>query len=519
MSGEAGKEFGKKQKRALEFEELKSLDLQKCATVADIVEAMRYCAFGARMLGEVAHTLHQWISSKRKPLLIYGGLADSPLGLLLRRFVEDKWCAGMVLPSQYARRKTGGENVIVVGGFSERYADAIYTKPARAIFINPFDMARPGQIRDGYFPDAVFADPRYVMPVLYRTLDEWINGRRTSIGSLLSELPRSGGVAAQVANGAKALQAMMRDKDCLRFLTVSGAMTVGKMDLVICDMIESRMINAISSTGALMAHGLVSSIGLKHYKYNPAYDDTALARRKLNRVTDTLEPETNLDTVEEVIGRVIERLDGSKPMSPTILNKLIGQYLAENYPNERGILKSAYLHGVPVFVPAFVDSELGNDVYIHNIKRKRRGKKPILIDLESDSRELVRLVTKMKRFGIFTIGGGVPRNNVQNVAPLIEIINERVGAALPPRRFTYGIRICPDRPHFGHLSGCTYSENESWRKAVKNGVYAEIQADATQVWPFLVKYILDTPPFSKPSQPPSRPARTDLTKSPDHTSP
>jgi deoxyhypusine synthase len=289
---------------------------------------------------------------------------------------------------------------------------------------------------------------------------------------------------------------MVRDKQCLRFLTISGAMTVGKMDLVICDMIESGLIHAISCTGALMAHGLVSSIGLKHYKYNPAYDDTALARRKLNRVTDTLEPETNLDTVEEVIGKVIDQLDGARPTSPTVLNKLIGKYLAENYPAERGILKSAYLCGVPVFVPAFVDSELGNDLYIHNIKRKRRGRKPILVDLESDSKELVKLVTAAKRFGIFTIGGGVPRNNVQNVAPLIEILNERLGTDLPPRRFTYGIRICPDRPHFGHLSGCTYSENESWRKAVKNGVYAEIQADATQVWPFLVKYLLDTPQFS-----------------------
>ena len=144
-----------------------------------------------------------------------------------------------------------------------------------------------------------------------------------------------------------------------------------------------------------------------------------------------------------------------------------------------------------MFVPAFVDSELGNDLYIHNIKRKRRGKKPILMDLESDSKKLVELVTKAERFGIFTIGGGVPRNNVQNVAPLIEIINERLGASLPPRRFIYGVRICPDRPHFGHLSGCTYSENESWRKAVKNGIYAEIQADATQVWPFLTKYLME----------------------------
>jgi deoxyhypusine synthase len=235
----------------------------------------------------------------------------------------------------------------------------------------------------------------------------------------------------------------------------------------------------------------VSSIGLKHYKYNPKYDDTELARRRLNRVTDTLEPETNLDTVEAVIGEVVETIDGDQSLSPIMLNRLIGKHLAENYPNDRGILKSAYLRGVPVFVPAFVDSELGNDIYIHNLKRKRRGKKPILMDLERDSKELIRMVTEAKRFGIFTVGGGVPRNNVQNVAPLIEIINERLNTKLPPRRFTYGIRICPDRPHFGHLSGCTYSENESWRKAVKNGVYAEIQADATQVWPFLVKYVMD----------------------------
>jgi deoxyhypusine synthase len=383
--------------------------------------------------------------------------------------------------------------VIVVGAFSERNAEAIYRKPARSVFINPFDMARPGQIRDGYFPDAIFADPRYIMPLIDAALDEWIGGKRRSTVSLLRTLGRYGGLAAQVVRGAKALEAMVCDKHCVRFLTISGAMTVGKMDLVICDMIERGMIHAISSTGALMAHGLVSSIGLKHYKYNPRYDDTELARRKLNRVTDTLEPETNLDTVEEVIGAVIDNLDGKETLSPTALNRLIGKYLAQHYPNERGILKSAYLQKVPVFVPAFVDSELGNDIYIHNIKRRRRRKKPILMDLERDSKELIKIVTDAKRFGIFSIGGGVPRNNVQNVAPLIEIINERLGPTYPNRRFSYGVRICPDKPHFGHLSGCTYSENESWRKADKNGIYAEMLADATQVWPFLIKYLMEKP--------------------------
>ena len=477
--------------KTLQFEELKSLDLGKCETVGDIVDAMRYCAFGARMLGEVAHTIRGMVTAGDKPVLIYDGVGDSPLGSLLQKFVSNKWCRRILSPSQYAKSKNGAESAIVVGVFSERDAEAIYARLGRAVFINQFDMARPGQIRDGYFPDAVFADPRYVMPVIYRALDEWINGKRSSVGDFVSALPPYGGLAAQVSKGAKALEAMMDDKSCIRFLTVTGAMTVGKMDLIICDMIEQGFIHAISSTGALMAHGLVSSIGLKHYKYNPKYNDTELARRKLNRVTDTLEPETNLDTVEEVIGKVIEKIDGKDPLSPTVLNKLIGKHLADNYPNDRGILKSAYLHGVPVFVPAFVDSELGNDIYIHNMKRRRRGKKPVLMDLERDSKELIKLVTNAKRFGIFSIGGGVPRNNVQNVAPLIEIINERLGPTFPNRRFTYGVRICPDKPHYGHLSGCTYSENESWRKADKNGIYAEMLADATQVWPFLIKYLME----------------------------
>ena len=72
----------------LPFEELKSLDLRKCRTVGDIVDGMRYCAFGARMLGEVGTRFLEMVTSRKRPILIYDGLEKSPLGLLLRRFVE-----------------------------------------------------------------------------------------------------------------------------------------------------------------------------------------------------------------------------------------------------------------------------------------------------------------------------------------------------------------------------------------------------------------------------------------------
>ncbi|HEY7163615.1 MAG TPA: hypothetical protein VIB79_03550, partial [Candidatus Binatia bacterium] len=210
----------------MKFEPLRSLDLKQCATVGDIVEAMRYCAFGARMVGEVARTIEAMIEAKQKPLMIYDGVLDSSLGVLLNRWVKNKWCAKIVEPAEYVRGRSGARNLIVVGPFSERHAEGIYKSRGRAVFINTADLAKPGQIRDGFFPDAVFADPRFIMPLLDAALEEWIEGTRLSVPAFMADLARYDGIAAQVARGAKALQAMISDKDCLRFLTVSGAMTV-----------------------------------------------------------------------------------------------------------------------------------------------------------------------------------------------------------------------------------------------------------------------------------------------------
>ena len=232
--------------------------------------------------------------------------------------------------------------------------------------------------------------------------------------------------------------------------------------------------------------------GLKHYKYNPKYNDTELARRKLNRVTDTLEPETNLDTVEEVIGKVIEKIDGKRAAQPDRAEQTDRQ-------TSRGKLSERSRHSEIGLSPRRAGVRAGfrrlgvGQRHLHSQHQTAAARQETDPDGSGARQQGIdpRWSPASKRFGIFSIGGGVPRNNVQNVAPLIEIINERLGPTFPNRRFSYGVRICPDKPHFGHLSGCTYSENESWRKADKNGIYAEMLADATQVWPFLVKYIME----------------------------
>src|SRR3990167_9114889 len=63
-----------------------------------------------------------------------------------------------------------------------------------------------------------------------------------------------------VGEAADVMYDMYTDKKCFKVLTVSGAMTAGKMSLVICEMIDREFVDAIISTGALMAHGLVEII-------------------------------------------------------------------------------------------------------------------------------------------------------------------------------------------------------------------------------------------------------------------
>lgn len=478
------------------LEPLEVLDLKKCATVGKTVEQMEKCAIGARMIGEVAKTLTELVLEKKKIIVVYDGKKETELGKLIFKMVfKKKWFSEIYTPEEYAVRKAKIKDILlIVGSFSERYENAIRNNSKKAVFINNQNLFKPGQVRDGHFPDFVHADPKLVIPILYLTLEERIKKKASNISNLIKLWSKIGGVAAQAAGGFDTLKRMVSDPDCVVFGTFSGIMTVAKMGGIVSEMIDQGWLQGISATGALICHGFVEGVGLKHFKYNPKFNDVEMADQKLNRITDSVEPEENLDQVEEVLDHILNKtIDGKKPVGPTRINSLIGKYLAKNYPEGPSILRSAYLKKVPVFIPASVDSELGNDIYITNEKRIRAGRKPIIVDHEIDSRLLVKMVTKAKKVGIFSVGGGVPRNNIQNVAPLIEIMNERLDLNLPGRMFSYGCRIDPTLPYLGNLSGCTYSEGGSWRKMdLKRGRFSEVQADATMLLPFYARGLIDS---------------------------
>jgi len=333
-----------------------------------------------------------------------------------------------------------------------------------------------------------------------------------SFSDLLVAMKKTAFGGRRLGEAFEVLTAMIEDRECFVVLTLSGAMTIAKMGKVISTMIDRGMIHAIVSTGALIAHGLSESVGKTHYRYDPAMSDEELFHKGYNRVYDTLEMESNLNYVEHVMARTLKRLNADLTLSSELLTRELGRTLVDEHHGP-GILKSAYLKGVPVYIPAFTDSEMGLDVATWSMGQridKARSSAPaphddlaVLKQLHQtlppfnpyhDLNSYTDRVLAAKRLGIFTIGGGVPRNWAQQAAPYVEIGNVRMGLNVAPPRFQYGVRVCPEPDYWGGLSGCTYTEGISWGKFVPpadGGRFAEVLSDATVVWPLLVMGLLE----------------------------
>ncbi len=315
-----------------------------------------------------------------------------------------------------------------------------------------------------------------------------------TVDELVRAMSNTAFTGRQVGEAADVLEIMARDQDCFVVMTLAGAMTVAKQGLVITELIDRGIVNAIVSTGALMAHGLVEATGHAHFRYNPDIRDEDLYEQGYNRVYDTLEPERNLDDVEEVMAQILEGWDHNEIVCSYKLNHVIGQHLAKHAQGQRGILKSAYEQGVPVFVPAFTDSELGLDFALNNRLRESTGRHKMRYDPFEDLEHFAATLLRQKRLGILTIGGGVPRNWSQQFGPFIELRHRRLGENIPLKRYHYGVRICPEPVFWGGLSGSPYSEAISWGKFVppaEGGRFGEVFLDATVGLPLIAAAVFE----------------------------
>lgn len=294
-----------------------------------------------------------------------------------------------------------------------------------------------------------------------------------TMGEVLEQMERGSFGARSLGRAWRVLREVLRDPDRRVLLTVSGAMSVAQCGGVFREMVRRNMLHGVVTTGAVITHQLIQELGYSQLQAPKEVNDAELVQARLNRIYDSLEPESNLEALEKFVGEVAGSIAGPLGSSRIV------HHLARALPDRSGWLAECERRDIPVFVPALTDSELGLSLYSAGARRDCLFQFDPMADLD----EFSEWISRRDRLAVITLGGGVPRNWAMQMIPYLK---SRQWPRVP--RLIAGIRICPDPAEYGHLSGSTYSEATTWGKLdVEDlGNFAEVCGDATIIFPFLI---------------------------------
>jgi deoxyhypusine synthase len=305
--------------------------------------------------------------------------------------------------------------------------------------------------------------------------------------SVHDALVRMAATGFQGRNLGRALQIWerMRDAGAFIFLGISGALVPAGMRKAICWLVENGYTHCVVSTGAQLFHDLHETLGFHNYQGRPDEDDSLLRSLRVDRMYDVYASELEFQTVDQWIAAVADQayVQETTVTTPEFL-ALLGREARAKQTGVEGIVTTCARAQVPIFCPALGDSSIGLALAF----RQARGSGGrLLFDLAGEVIQMARLVEQAAETGVVFLGGGTPKNYIQQAEVALEYIS---GA---DRGHQYGIQITTDAPHWGGLSGCTFRDSESWGKYERGAMTATVYADATIALPLLVTALAQRP--------------------------
>jgi deoxyhypusine synthase len=262
--------------------------------------------------------------------------------------------------------------------------------------------------------------------------------------------------------------------DCTIFLGLAGALSAGGLRLVIAHLIEHRYVDCVVSTGANLYHDLHETRGRRHYIGSPLENDAQLQQERVDRVYDTYASETEFVDNDEWIAEFGLTLD-RRPYSSREFLYLLGRHLWEATRGD-GILTAAYRANVPVYCPAIADSSLGMSLSQARHADPSAGQ----VDVIGDVIESANIVIRHPRTASIVLGGGTPKNFINQASVQAAFYDERVGGHL------FAVQVVTDVPYYGGASGASLEEAESWGKLAGDAERVTVHADVTIALPILV---------------------------------
>ncbi|HUL61434.1 MAG TPA: deoxyhypusine synthase [Methanocella sp.] len=291
-----------------------------------------------------------------------------------------------------------------------------------------------------------------------------------SVSELTDAMALTGFQGRKLGESVQTWAEMLKQKNLTIMLGYTGALSPAGMRKIIAYLIQHRMVDCLVSSGANMFHDVFESTGGRHYVGSHVADDEALFEEGVDRIYDVFAVEKEFrGTDYMVMDWARKNLEPDRSYSSREFFHLLGKHIVEHLDADAdGIVASAYRHNVPIFVPALCDSSIGIALMV-----ARRSGHPVNIDQMKDVDEITQIVEHTKRTGVVYVGGGVPKNFIQQTEVIMSMLEK------PVEGHSYAIQYTTDAPHWGGLSGCTFEEAVSWGKIAGVAPKVQVFADAT----------------------------------------
>ena len=265
------------------------------------------------------------------------------------------------------------------------------------------------------------------------------------------------------------------DPDCSVILTLAGSTSAGGCMDVYRDLVKYGMVDAIVSTGAsIVDMDFFEALGFKHYQADSTVDDNELRGLYIDRIYDTYIDEEELQACDHVIKDIADSLE-RRPYSSREFIWEMGKWLKTNAVKKGSLIETCYDHEVPIFVPAFSDCSAGFGLVKHQVENPGNY---LSIDSVADFRELTDVKIEAGSTGLLMIGGGVPKNFVQDTVVCAEILG------VEAEMHKYAVQITVADVRDGACSSSTLKEAASWGK-VQTTLEQMVFAEAGSVVPLL----------------------------------
>ena len=292
------------------------------------------------------------------------------------------------------------------------------------------------------------------------------------IDKIFEQMSKSGGFESRnLADGLYALTDMIKDKNCLKFLSFVAAITSTGLRGVIKDIIKKKWFDVVITTCGALDHDIA-----RHFSnYNQGsftMDDAELTKQDIHRLGNVLVPmESYGPIIEEKMQSFLEEeyAKGTREMSTEDICRMIGSHLGED-----SFLYWAYKNNVKVIVPGIVDGAVGSQIWMFSQKHT-----DFKLNIIKDSDTLAGLIFKAKKSGALMLGGGISKHHT------LWWNQYRNG-------LDFAVYITTAQEFDGSLSGALVREAISWGKVTQDAKQTTIHGEITTVLPFLYLALLTT---------------------------